>query len=74
MGNSDPVNTSAVLDVGDLHWATSASVVESALMRRPGVTAVQANAVNQTATVTYDPAMTSVVQLADWGVVDVAIE
>ena len=57
---------STVLEVGGLHWATSAALVESALMRRPGVTAVQANAVNQTATVTYDPAMTSVVQLADW--------
>jgi Cu2+-exporting ATPase len=57
---------STVLDVGGLHWATSTAVVESALMRRPGVTEVQANAVNQTATVTYDPAMTSVADLADW--------
>ncbi|MEI6252770.1 MAG: heavy metal translocating P-type ATPase [Mycobacteriaceae bacterium] len=56
----------AVLGVQGLQWATSASVIESTLLRRPGVTAVEANAVNQTATVTYNPAMTSVVQLADW--------
>ena len=56
----------AVLDVGGLHWATSEAVIESTLLRRPGVAAVQANALNQTATVTYDPAMTSVGQLADW--------
>ncbi|MCB1292702.1 MAG: cation transporter, partial [Mycobacterium sp.] len=57
---------STVLDVGGLHWATSTAVIESALLRRPGVSAVQANAVNQTATVTYDPATTSVGELADW--------
>lgn len=57
---------SAVLDVGGLHWATSTAVVESALLRRPGVDAVQANAVNQTATVTYDPSRTSVAELSDW--------
>ena len=61
-----PVPESVVLEVGGLQWSTSAAVVESALMRRPGVTAVQANAVNQTATVTYNPAMTSVGQLTDW--------
>jgi Cu2+-exporting ATPase len=60
------ITVTAVLGVQGLQWATSASVIESTLLRRPGVTAVQANAVNQTATVTYDPAMTSVVQLADW--------
>ena len=54
---------STVLDVGGLHWATSTAVIESALLRRPGVSAVQANAVNQTATVTYDPATTSWVNL-----------
>jgi Cu2+-exporting ATPase len=58
--------TTAVLDVRGLAWATSEAVVESTLLRRPGVAAVQANALNQTATVTYDPATTSVGQLADW--------
>ena len=58
--------TTTVLDVHGLHWATSAAVVESTLLRRPGVTAVEANAVNQTATVTYNPAMTSVAELSQW--------
>ncbi len=56
----------AVLEVGGLHWATSAAVVQSTLLRRPGVLAVEANAMNQTATVTYDPAVTSVATLTDW--------
>lgn len=56
----------AVLDVHGLHWATSAAVVESTLLRRPGVSAVEANALNQTATVVFDPAATSVEQLSTW--------
>ncbi|WP_018604103.1 cation-translocating P-type ATPase [Mycobacterium sp. 155] len=55
-----------VLDVHGLHWATSAAVVESTLLRRPGVSSVQANAVNQTATVVFDPAVTSVAELSKW--------
>ena len=55
-----------VLDVHGLQWATSAAVVESTLMRRPGVSSVQANAVNQTATVVFDPAATSVAELSKW--------
>ncbi|MCV7346068.1 heavy metal translocating P-type ATPase [Mycolicibacterium rhodesiae] len=55
-----------VLDVHGLQWATSAAVVESTLMRRPGVSSVQANAVNQTATVVFDPAVTSVAELSKW--------
>ena len=55
-----------VLQVGGLNWATSASVVEQALRRRPGVLAVEANAVSQTANVTYDPDRTNVAQLSGW--------
>ena len=55
-----------VLEVSGLHWATSNSVVEKVLSRRPGVLGVDANAVAQTATVTYDPARTSVAELAGW--------
>jgi P-type Cu2+ transporter len=55
-----------VLQVQGLHWATSERGIESALMRQPGVEAVAANAANQTATVTYDPQETSVVQLSRW--------
>ena len=55
-----------VLEVGGLNWATSDAVVQKVLSRRPGVRAVDANAVAQTATVTYDPARTSVAELAGW--------
>jgi len=55
-----------VLEVQGLHWASSTAAVESTLSRRPGVTAVEVNAVSQTATVTYDPSLTSVPQLARW--------
>ncbi|RYF60087.1 MAG: copper-translocating P-type ATPase, partial [Comamonadaceae bacterium] len=49
-----------------VHWASSTATVEATLRRRPGVTSVEANAVNQTATVTYDPGLTSVVELSKW--------
>ena len=49
-----------------VHWASSKSIAESVLSRRPGVLAVEANSVAQTATVTYDSASTSVAELRDW--------
>ena len=55
-----------VIEVGGLHWATSQAVIEAELSRRPGVLEVEANAVAQSATVTYDPARTSVSELAGW--------
>jgi len=55
-----------VLQVGGLSWATSAAVVERTLRRRPGVLAVEANAVSQTANVAYDPERTDVAQLSGW--------
>jgi Cu2+-exporting ATPase len=55
-----------VLQVGGLHWATSAPGIERVLLQRPGVERVEANAANQTATVTYDPGRTSVAELAGW--------
>jgi Cu2+-exporting ATPase len=55
-----------VLQLGGLHWATSEPAIESALLRRPGVETVEANAANQTATVAYDPSVTSIAQLAGW--------
>ena len=54
------------LHVGGLHYASEKAVVEQVLGRRPGVVDVQANPVAQTATVTFDPAQTSVEQLAGW--------
>ncbi|EHR59188.1 LOW QUALITY PROTEIN: copper/silver-translocating P-type ATPase [Saccharomonospora cyanea NA-134] len=59
-------SATAVLEVSRLHRASSKAVVEAALSRRPGVAAVEMNPVAQTATVTYDPARTSVAELAEW--------
>jgi Cu2+-exporting ATPase len=56
----------AVLHVGALHYASEKAVVERVLGRLPGVFAVEANPVAQTATVTFDPAQTSVAELARW--------
>jgi P-type Cu2+ transporter len=59
-------SATAVLHVGGLHYATEKAVVEAVLGRRPGVLAVEANPVAQTATVTFDPGTTSVAALRDW--------
>jgi P-type Cu2+ transporter len=45
--------STAVLDVRGLNWASEKAVVEAVLGRRPGVQAVEANPVSQTATVTF---------------------
>jgi len=55
-----------VLDVVGMSWASEKAVVESVLGRRPGVLSVEANPVSQTATVTFDPAWTSVAELRRW--------
>lgn len=57
---------STVLALGGLHWATSEPIVQKALLRRSGVLAVEAHAMSQTATVTFDPDVTSVAQLVGW--------
>ena len=57
---------SVVLEVDGLQWATEKNVVEAVLGRRPGVAGVEANPVAQTATVTFDPARTTVGDLAGW--------
>jgi Cu2+-exporting ATPase len=56
----------AVLHVGGLHYASEKAVVERALGARPGVASVEANPVAQTATVVYDPAVTTVEALRGW--------
>jgi Cu2+-exporting ATPase len=56
----------AVLHVGGLHYASEKAVVEHVLGGRPGVVAVEANPVAQTATVTYDTAETSLEELTRW--------
>src|SRR5664279_1639824 len=56
----------AVVEVSGVYWASSKAVTEAVLSRRPGVLAVYANPVSQTATVIYDPDRTSVTVLAGW--------
>ena len=55
-----------VVHTGGLNWATEKNVVERVLGRRPGVLAVDANPVAQTATITLDPQTTSIVDLQAW--------
>jgi Cu2+-exporting ATPase len=57
---------SVVLHVGGLHYASQKAVVERVLANRPGVVAVDANPVAQTATVEYDPDATTVDALRRW--------
>ncbi|MDI1290286.1 MAG: heavy-metal-associated domain-containing protein, partial [bacterium] len=59
-------SATAILQLGGINWASSASLAESILKRRPGVISASANAVSQTATVTYDENVTSVADLASW--------
>lgn len=61
-GSARPLTV--VLDVRGVLRATEKAVVETVLYRRPGVHRVAANPVSQTATVTFDPGVTSVRELA----------
>ena len=58
-----PAAAAVVLHVGRQFRAGEKAVVEAALGRHPGVVSVEANPVAQTATVRYDPALTSVRKL-----------
>jgi Cu2+-exporting ATPase len=62
----EDADRSVVLELDGLHWATERTAVEAVLGRRPGVVAVVANPVAQTATVTYDPSLVTVAELAGW--------
>jgi Cu2+-exporting ATPase len=55
-----------VLQTTGLHWATEKNLVEKTLSRQVGVLSVAANPVSQTATITFDPSRTSMVQLRRW--------
>ena len=65
-GHADHAPTSAVLHTGGLQYASEKAVLEKALLARPGVIAVEANPVAQTATVRYDPERTSIAELRRW--------
>jgi len=54
------------LEVVGVQWASSKSIVEATLLRRPGVLTVEANPVSQTAKVSYDPELTSQSHLRKW--------
>ena len=56
----------AVLHVGGLGYATEKAIVERALGARPGVLSVLANPVAQSATVTFEPGVTSLDELRQW--------
>ena len=56
----------AVIEVSGVQWATQKHAVESVLGARPGVDSVVANPVAQTATVRFDPRITSIVDLQRW--------
>jgi Cu2+-exporting ATPase len=61
-----PAHETTVLHVGGLEYASEKAVVEGVLGHRPGVLAVEANPVAQTATVTFDPQVTSISELRQW--------
>ena len=65
-GHSAHPTATVVLHVGGLHYASEKTVVERRLGAQPGVAAVEANPVAQTATVTYDPSSTTVEALRRW--------
>ncbi len=55
-----------VMEVGGVNWASSKSVADAVLSRRPGVLSVDTNPLAQTATVSFDPERTSVSDLTSW--------
>ncbi len=61
---ADPV--SAVIELVGVQWATQKKQVEAILGRRPGVVSVNANPVAQTASVQFDPSVTSLSDLQGW--------
>jgi Cu2+-exporting ATPase len=66
MSTTTAESATVVLHVGGLQYASEQSVVETVLGRRPGVISVDANPVAQTATVTFDPDLTSIAELRGW--------
>jgi Cu2+-exporting ATPase len=66
MTTASPETTTAVLHVGGMYRGSEAAVVEAALRRRPGVHEIEGNAAAQTATVTFDPSVTSLAELTEW--------
>src|SRR2546428_13334621 len=57
---------SVVLHTGGIYRGSENAVVEKALGSRPGVLAVEANPVAQTANVVFDPSRTNASELCRW--------
>jgi Cu2+-exporting ATPase len=66
IGKGVGVTRTVVLELDGVQWASQKNVVETVLGRRPGVVGADANPVAQTVTVHYDPALTTVEDLAGW--------
>jgi Cu2+-exporting ATPase len=58
--------STAVLELGGPRWASQQNVAVSVLGRRPGVLEVEVNPVSETATVVFDPNLTSLAELRRW--------
>ena len=56
----------AVLEVSGVRWASQKATAEAVLSRRPGVQSVDVHPVSQTATLAYDPTLTTVAELSAW--------
>ena len=56
----------AVIEVAGVQWVTQKHAVEASLRSRPGVETVDANPLAQTATVRFDPSVTSIADLQQW--------
>src|SRR5690349_10856902 len=61
-----PETEIALMDTRGMLWASSKARMEAVLGRRPGVLAVDANPVAQTATIRFDPDTTTVSELVGW--------
>ncbi|MGE3325205.1 MAG: heavy metal translocating P-type ATPase [Acidimicrobiia bacterium] len=61
-----PTESVAIIDVSGLRRATQAGAVKQSLEARPGVGVVDVNPVAQSATVRYDPTVTSIAAIQAW--------
>ena len=65
-GHGGADHSTAVLDLRGLHWASQQNVASSVLGRQTGVVEVMVNPVAQSATVVFDPAVTTLADLRRW--------
>lgn len=65
-GNVAKATRTTVIDVSGVQWASSKARAQKVLCVRPGVKSFEVNPVAQTATVTYDPSVATVADLAGW--------